>query len=96
MKNVSAVIILVYIYIMAKEKDSVNDPDIKNRQLSRSCHIYLYNIDIINIYIKDFIKNWRLGIIPSKEIIKIDINQESFIKIQESIKNEIHLHVTIK
>ena len=47
--------------------------------------------------IKEVIKNWRPEFfIQSKEIIKIDIKEESLIKTQGSIKNKMHIHVTIE
>ena len=107
MKDTSAVIILDYLYIMVKEKDNISDSDIKNQQYN----IYLNHKDIIRkdinmkkiAYIlltkesEEVIKSWRLELyIQSKEIIKIDINEESLIKTQESIKNNVHIHVTIE
>ena len=103
------VIVLNYIDIMAKEKDNLNDSNIiKSQQYRR----YINNMDIIcqNINIKEIayilltreietaIKSGRLEFIciQSKEIIKIDIKEESFIKTQESIKDKIHIHTTIK
>ena len=111
MKNVSVVIILDYLLIVVKEKDNINDFIIKNRQQNRQHHHYLSNTDAISRDInkaktaliqlirdiKEVIKNWRLEtFVQSKETIKADINQESFIKTQESIKNKSHPQDTIQ
>ena len=107
MRNTSAAIILDHLYIMVKEKDNISDSDIKNQQYNT----YLNNIDIIikdinmkktsyillTKEIKEVIKSWRLELyIQSKEIIKIDIKEESLIKTQGSIKDKVHIHVTIE
>ena len=78
---------------------------------SRQYNIYLNNIDIIGkdinmkktAYIlltkeiKEVIKSWRLEFfIQSKEIIKIDIKEESLIRTQGSIKDKVHIHITIE
>ena len=107
-KLTPVVIILDYISIMVKEKDSINDFNIKSWQYK----LYINNIDIIyrDINIKKrayilstkkieiVIKSGGLEFIciQSKEIIKIDTQEESFIKTQESIKDKIHIHITIK
>ena len=103
---ISTVIILDYIDIMVKEKDSINDFNIKSQQYK----LYINNIDIIDkdinrkeiAYIlltkktKIVIKSGRLEFTQSKEIIKIDIKEESFIKTQEIIMDNKYIHVTIK
>ena len=83
------VIILDYISIMVKEKDNIVDFHIKSQQYK----LYINNLDIIEI--KIVIESGRLEFTQSKEIIKIDIKEES-LKTQGSIKDKMHIHITIK
>ena len=75
---------------MVKEKDNINYLNIKSQQYRP----YINNLDIIEI--KIVIESGRLELTQSKEIIKIDIKEESLIKTRGSINDRMHIHITIK